>query len=164
MLRELKHPNIVKLVDVLHSDKRLTIVFEYIDSDLKKFLDNRHQQKIFDDDVFEEEDDFVNASSSIRKRVSPSKDKLESKKRIPVAHNLSSSDRTIRSLMFQLLRGMAYCHSRLVLHRDLKPQNLLISRKGELRIADFGLARAFGAPVRSYSNEVSYCSIYNQPI
>lgn len=56
--------------------------------------------------------------------------------------------------MYQLLKGLAYCHSKLVLHRDLKPQNLLISKRGNLKIADFGLARAFGAPMRSYSNEV----------
>jgi cyclin-dependent kinase len=36
----------------------------------------------------------------------------------------------------------------------LKPQNLLINKKGELKLADFGLARAFGIPVRNYSNEV----------
>ena len=41
-----------------------------------------------------------------------------------------------------------------MLHRDLKPQNLLINKKGQLKLADFGLARAFGIPVRSYSHEV----------
>lgn len=41
-----------------------------------------------------------------------------------------------------------------MLHRDLKPQNLLINKKCELKLADFGLARAFGIPVRSYSHEV----------
>lgn len=43
-----------------------------------------------------------------------------------------------------------YCLSVGRLHRDLKPQNLLINREGELKLADFGLARAFGIPVRRY--------------
>lgn len=40
--------------------------------------------------------------------------------------------------MFQLLRGLTFIHSRKILHRDLKPQNLLISYLGELKLADFG--------------------------
>jgi serine/threonine protein kinase len=44
---------------------------------------------------------------------------------------------------------------RSVLHRDLKPQNLLIERaSNQLKLADFGLARAFGIPVRAYTHEV----------
>ncbi|KAI8048575.1 negative regulator of the PHO system [Syncephalis plumigaleata] len=58
------------------------------------------------------------------------------------------------SLMYQLLLGLAYCHHHRVLHRDLKPQNLLINSRGELKLGDFGLARAFGIPVNTYSNEV----------
>ena len=42
---------------------------------------------------------------------------------------------------------MTYC-------RDLKPQNLLISDCGDLKLADFGLARAKSVPTKTYSNEV----------
>ncbi|XP_054978756.1 cyclin-dependent kinase 15 isoform X2 [Sorex araneus] len=60
----------------------------------------------------------------------------------------------VRLFMFQLLRGLAYIHHQHVLHRDLKPQNLLISHLGELKLADFGLARAKSVPSQTYSSEV----------
>jgi serine/threonine protein kinase len=60
----------------------------------------------------------------------------------------------MQSFMFQLIRGVGFCHQHRVLHRDLKPQNLLINREGELKLADFGLARAFGIPVQKYTHEV----------
>eukprot|EP00697_Spironema_sp_BW2_P006312 gnl/Spiro4/18823_TR10063_c0_g2_i1.p1 gnl/Spiro4/18823_TR10063_c0_g2~~gnl/Spiro4/18823_TR10063_c0_g2_i1.p1 ORF type:complete len:205 (-),score=52.95 gnl/Spiro4/18823_TR10063_c0_g2_i1:184-798(-) len=60
----------------------------------------------------------------------------------------------VKSFLYQLLRGLDFCHSHRVLHRDLKPQNLLIDRSGVLKLADFGLARAFSVPMRTYTHEV----------
>lgn len=60
----------------------------------------------------------------------------------------------VKSFLYQQLRGVAYCHAHSVLHRDLKPQNLLINKEGELKLCDFGLARAFGIPVKKLTHEV----------
>jgi serine/threonine protein kinase len=61
---------------------------------------------------------------------------------------------SLQSYLRQLLDGIAYCHDHRVLHRDLKPQNLLIDNQGCIKLADFGLARAFGLPMRAYTHEV----------
>jgi len=97
-------------LDVVHGDKKLFLVFEYLDRDLKKYMDS-----------------------------------------VP-AGGISLS--LVKSYLYQLLSGIAFCHSHRILHRDLKPQNLLIDAQGSIKLADFGLARAFGVPVRSYTHEV----------
>uniref|UniRef100_UPI0037E84862 cyclin-dependent kinase 6 n=1 Tax=Semicossyphus pulcher TaxID=241346 RepID=UPI0037E84862 len=49
----------------------------------------------------------------------------------------------IKDMMQQLLRGLDFLHTNLVLHRDLKPENILVGSGGEIKIADFGLARIY---------------------
>jgi len=69
--------------------------------------------------------------------------------------SLNSLTILLQMFLYQMLCGIAYCHSHRVLHRDLKPQNLLIDRRtNSLKLADFGLARAFGIPVRTFTHEV----------
>jgi len=60
----------------------------------------------------------------------------------------------IKCYMKQLLEGMAYCHKNRVLHRDIKGSNLLINDEGQLKLADFGLARPFEEQLRPYTNRV----------
>lgn len=60
----------------------------------------------------------------------------------------------VKSYLHQLLEALAYCHLNRILHRDLKPQNLLVDTQGHIKLADFGLARAFMIPLRAYTHEV----------
>jgi len=60
----------------------------------------------------------------------------------------------VRSYTYQICSGIEYCHARRIIHRDMKPQNLLIDSNGLIKLADFGLGRAFGIPIRAYTHEV----------
>ena len=59
--------------------------------------------------------------------------------------------------MYQLVKGIAHCHKHGVMHRDLKPQNLLVDDARDcLKIADLGLGRAFSIPIKSYTHEARW--------
>ena len=64
------------------------------------------------------------------------------------------SESQVKCLIIQLLRGLKYLHSNFIVHRDLKVSNLLMTDKGCLKIADFGLARLFGFPLRPMTPKV----------
>jgi cyclin-dependent kinase 2 len=56
---------------------------------------------------------------------------------------------------YQILSGLAYCHSHNILHRDIKPANILVDRATDtLKLADFGLARSHNIPIRVFTHEV----------
>lgn len=60
----------------------------------------------------------------------------------------------IKAWMGMLTRGVWFCHENFVLHRDIKPNNCLIAADGEVKLADFGLARSFSDPYRRMTSNV----------
>eukprot|EP01012_Entosiphon_sulcatum_P007579 TRINITY_DN1388_c0_g1_i1.p1 TRINITY_DN1388_c0_g1~~TRINITY_DN1388_c0_g1_i1.p1 ORF type:complete len:307 (+),score=54.52 TRINITY_DN1388_c0_g1_i1:120-1040(+) len=110
ILKELNHVNIVSLVDVISHARKLYLVFEFLDQDLKHLMD---------------------------RRATP------------------LSGRHLKSFVYQIIDGIYFCHTHRIIHRDLKPQNLLVSKDGQtIKLADFGLARAFQVPLHTYTHEV----------
>merc|ERR1719172_283883 len=109
LLKELNHPNVVRLLDVFCKPNKLVLVFEFLENDLKKYMKSLHG------------------------KLAPA---------------------TVKNFAWQLVRGVEFCHASRIIHRDLKPQNLLIDNRLRLKIADFGLARAFQTPVPKYTHEV----------
>lgn len=55
-------------------------------------------------------------------------------------------------IMQQLLNGLYFIHENKILHRDMKAANILITKNGTLKLADFGLARAFSQPKKDQPN------------
>ncbi|KAI8448486.1 kinase-like domain-containing protein [Phakopsora pachyrhizi] len=52
----------------------------------------------------------------------------------------------IKTILIQLLSATALCHDNWIIHRDLKTSNLLMNNRGQIKVADFGLARTYGDP------------------
>ncbi|CEF67105.1 Cyclin-dependent kinase 1 [Strongyloides ratti] len=60
----------------------------------------------------------------------------------------------VENFMYQICLAMCFCHQRRILHRDLKPQNILVDNSGCIKLADFGLSRTTGIPLRAYTHEI----------
>jgi cyclin-dependent kinase 9 len=66
--------------------------------------------------------------------------------------NVKFSMGEIKKVMQQLLNGLFFIHSQKILHRDMKAANILITKNGVLKLADFGLARAISTSNKSHAN------------
>ncbi|XP_078177795.1 mitogen-activated protein kinase 4 [Carex rostrata] len=73
------------------------------------------------------------------------------------------SDDHCQYFLFQLLRGLKYLHSANILHRDLKPGNLLVNANCDLKICDFGLARTNSTKTGQFMTEYVVTRWYRAP-
>ena len=112
LLKNLKHSTIIDLMEVIHNEDKMYLVFEYIETDLKKLID-----------------EFV-------------------------VKNKKFETFLIRKMAQQLCTAVCFCHSKNIFHRDLKPQNILVDKNFNIKLADFGLGRAASVPLRNYTSEI----------
>ncbi|CAF3542624.1 unnamed protein product [Rotaria sordida] len=108
ILKQLNHSNIIKLQDIFLTNERCYFLLEYMDEDLKRYLDR----------------------------------------------NRPLDRQIIKSFMYQLFDAIFYCHKHRIIHRDIKPHNILVNHENQIKLCDFGLARAFTIPMKTYTHEI----------
>ncbi|KAG0421249.1 hypothetical protein HPB47_002859 [Ixodes persulcatus] len=109
MLKQLKHPNLVNLIEVFRRKRKLHLVFEYCEHTVLDFLD-KHPKGVPD---------------SLTKRI-----------------------------VYQTLQAINFCHMHNCIHRDVKPENILLTKDGVVKLCDFGFARTL-SPGENYTDYVA---------
>ncbi|XP_046859108.1 cyclin-dependent kinase-like 4 isoform X2 [Xenia sp. Carnegie-2017] len=109
MLKQLKHPNLVNLLEVFRRKRKLHMVFEFCDHTVLNELD---------------------------------------------ANPKGVNDVNIKKIIWQTLRAVHYCHQHNCIHRDVKPENILITKDGVIKLCDFGFARIL-TPGDEYTDYVA---------
>ncbi|XP_059143125.1 cyclin-dependent kinase-like 1 isoform X2 [Physella acuta] len=110
MLKQLKHPNLVNLIEVFRRRKRLHLVFEYVDHTVLNELD-RYPRGV--------------------------------------------PEKMVQRIIYQTLLAVNFCHQHNTIHRDVKPENILITRQGQVKLCDFGFARVLTGPGGEYTDYVA---------
>lgn len=109
LLQELNHRNLIGLVDVFGQISNVSLVFDFMDTDLEVIIKD---------------------------------------------NSIILTTANIKAYTIQTLLGLEYLHLNWILHRDLKPNNLLVNANGVLKIGDFGLAKLYGSPNRINTHQV----------
>ncbi|XP_075983171.1 cyclin-dependent kinase-like 4 isoform X2 [Anticarsia gemmatalis] len=109
MLKNLKHPNLVNLIEVFRRKRKLHLVFEYCDHTVLHELEK---------------------------------------------YPAGCPELLSKQIIWQTLQGVAYCHRHNCIHRDVKPENILLTSEGVVKLCDFGFARMI-SPGESYTDYVA---------
>uniref|UniRef100_T1E1S1 cyclin-dependent kinase n=1 Tax=Cupiennius salei TaxID=6928 RepID=T1E1S1_CUPSA len=109
MLKQLKHPNLVNLIEVFRRKRKLHLVFEYCEHTVLDILEK---------------------------------------------HPKGVPDTLTKRIIWQTLQSVNFCHEHNCIHRDVKPENILITKDGIVKLCDFGFARTL-SPGDNYTDYVA---------
>ncbi|KAF8791023.1 cyclin-dependent kinase-like 4 isoform X1 [Argiope bruennichi] len=109
MLKQLKHPNLVNLIEVFRRKRKLHLVFEYCEHTVLDILEK---------------------------------------------HPKGVPDNLTKRIIWQTLQAVNFCHEHNCIHRDVKPENILITKDGIVKLCDFGFARTL-SPGENYTDYVA---------
>uniref|UniRef100_UPI00398E90B8 cyclin-dependent kinase-like 1 isoform X2 n=1 Tax=Pristiophorus japonicus TaxID=55135 RepID=UPI00398E90B8 len=110
MLKQLKHVNLVNLLEVFRRKRKLHLVFEYCDHTVLNELDK---------------------------------------------YPRGVAEAQVKSIVRQTLQAVNFCHKHNCIHRDVKPENILITKHGVIKLCDFGFARILTGPGDDYTDYVA---------
>lgn len=110
MLKQLKHGNLVNLLEVFRRKRKLHLVFEFIDRCALDELD---------------------------------------------ACPNGLEDEKLHKITWQVLKAVEFCHFNNIIHRDVKPENILVSKQNIVKLCDFGFARSLAGPGADYTDYVA---------
>ncbi|XP_067844468.1 cyclin-dependent kinase-like 4 isoform X2 [Heptranchias perlo] len=110
MLKQLKHNNLVNLLEVFRRKRKLHLVFEYCDHTVLNEL-QRYPRGL--------------------------------------------PEAMVKNIMWQMLQAVNFCHKHNCIHRDVKPENILITKQGVIKLCDFGFARIQTGPGDDYTDYIA---------
>lgn len=110
MLKQLKHTNLVNLLEVFRRKRKLHLVFEYCDHTVLNELEE---------------------------------------------HPNGVVENQIKRIIYQVLCAVEFCHKHNCIHRDVKPENILVTKTGIVKLCDFGFARLMTGPCDEYTDYVA---------
>ncbi|XP_077587089.1 cyclin-dependent kinase-like 1 [Stigmatopora nigra] len=110
MLKQLKHGNLVNLIEVFRRKRKLHLVFEYCDHTVLHELD-RYPRGV--------------------------------------------PEQLVKKITWQTLQAVNFCHKHNCIHRDVKPENILITKQHVIKLCDFGFARILTGPCDRYTDYVA---------
>eukprot|EP00929_Paragymnodinium_shiwhaense_P012551 TRINITY_DN11986_c0_g1_i1.p1 TRINITY_DN11986_c0_g1~~TRINITY_DN11986_c0_g1_i1.p1 ORF type:complete len:306 (+),score=41.93 TRINITY_DN11986_c0_g1_i1:219-1136(+) len=121
--------------------KKIESVFEHITITKRTLRELRILRHLVHENLIAVKNIFMTGNRTGFEEIYVVSELMETDLSSTLASTQALSDDHCQFFLYQILRGMKYVHSAQVIHRDLKPRNLLVNSSCDLKICDFGLAR-----------------------